>query len=422
MPYEYTDIAVETRPIWRRFRPGLLRHILLGVLVLLSASCQSEDASSDLPHESAAENPQPASGPSENDPAGESVEDEPAQETHFPIRIRLTAELPTEGTDTPGRSVRINSLLQFSSENLSVLDDPGRTRDWISGGVNPDPGGTGTPAKEFQALVQADDDVSGIRLCTLLNALAEHKLITRLTLVEDRDEETVRSGRDFEITFLKDPEKSDELRLPDIRVILKSSVREADPSVFLGRRNLGRGDTGFNRLNIEILKLIGRPDDPITGDMRVVVFTDDDVTYRHVRQTIRAVSGRDDRNGRRVTYIRNVALDGVGASQVTVDFNLTDEVQLRSTPDAVKPGTNGGLEGYGTHVPRIASELLTLARASQRSAPGGTLAVWVVDESVASRAERTHVVNSLEFLSSHKPRALHGGGAGIAETCARHSQ
>ena len=82
--------AGETRPAWRRFRPGLFPHILLGVLALLSAGCQSDDAGSDLPQETAAENPQPASSSSEQNAAGESVEDQPSKETHFPIRIRLS--------------------------------------------------------------------------------------------------------------------------------------------------------------------------------------------------------------------------------------------------------------------------------------------------------------------------------------------
>jgi len=310
----------------------LFPHILLGVLALLSAGCQSDDAGSDLPQETAAENPQPASSSSEQNAAGESVEDQPSKETHFPIRIRLTAELPTEGADAPKRSVSINSLLEFSSENLSVLDDSVRTREWISGGVNPDPGGSGTPAKNFHAYVEADDDVSGNRLCTLLDTLAQHELITRLTLVEDRDEETVRPGRDFEITFLKEPVNREEIVLPPIRVGLKSADGEADPNVFLGSRNLGNGDAAFSNLNREILKLIGSPHNALLDDMQVDVSANYDVRYGHMRQAIRAVSGRKTKDGRWVTYIRNVALDGVGASRVTFNFGLINEAK----PDPVK--------------------------------------------------------------------------------------
>jgi hypothetical protein len=334
MPDEHEINTVDTQPTWRLLERCSLSHVLMGVLVLLSAGCQSDDASSDLPQESAAENPQPASSSSEQNAAGERVEDQPSNETHFPIRIRLTAELPTEGTDASRRSVRINSLLEFSSENLSVLDDPIRTSEWISGAVNPDPGGSGTPAQDFHAYVEADDDVSSGRMRTLLNALAEHELFTRLTLVEDRDEETMRPGRDFELTLSKKVPAPD-MMLPDILVTLKSVAGEVAADVILGSRNVGRGDTGFRRLNQEILKLIGRAGNPLTRYMQVIVSADDDVRYAHMRQAIRAVNGRDERSGGWVPYVRNIAWSGVGIPRVALNVGTVKQAPPRSDPDAV---------------------------------------------------------------------------------------
>lgn len=218
-----------------------------------------------------------------------------------------------------------DKFLRLSDQTVDLLDDPEQTREWLNKSVRSD-----NPENELEADVRAEDTISSGRMKTLLHAIAQHEQITRLTLVEDFDyESNPRRDFDFDIVIRKVPRKPDAMVFPDLRVHLETAGAEGETatSVILATRNLGNGDEAFDHLNIEILKVIGRPGDPITDDMQVRISADNQVPYGRLRQAVQAVSGGSLRGGRPITYIRNVALAGVGATDSPHEFLVPAESQ-----------------------------------------------------------------------------------------------
>ena len=101
------------------------------------------------------------------------------------------------------------------------------------------------------------------------------------------------------------------MTLPNIRVRLAATDEGAVAGVFLGMRNLGEAPEGYERLNREILKIIGRPGDPITRDLVVELDADDEVPWREVRAVLLACVGRQDKYGKWVRYIEHLTIAGV---------------------------------------------------------------------------------------------------------------
>ncbi|NQV27896.1 MAG: biopolymer transporter ExbD [Rhodopirellula sp.] len=94
---------------------------------------------------------------------------------------------------------------------------------------------------------------------------------------------------------------------PDIKVKLKANPDGTLAGLFFGQRNLGIGPGAFEQLNIEILKVIGRPGDPITKDMAVEIDADYQLHFSNVINAVGACSGRiDKRSGNVVKYIEKI--------------------------------------------------------------------------------------------------------------------
>ena len=103
------------------------------------------------------------------------------------------------------------------------------------------------------------------------------------------------------------PTSSDEIPLPDIKVKLRANPDGTLAGLFFGSRNLGVGPGAFEQLNTEILKLIGRPGDPITKDMAVEIDADYDLHFSNVINAVGACTGRvDKRSGNIVKYIEKI--------------------------------------------------------------------------------------------------------------------
>lgn len=103
------------------------------------------------------------------------------------------------------------------------------------------------------------------------------------------------------------PTSSDEIPLPDIKVKLRANPDGSLAGLFFGSRNLGVGPGAFEQLNTEILKLIGRPGDPITKDMAVEIDADYDLHFSNVINAVGACTGRvDKRSGNIVKYIEKI--------------------------------------------------------------------------------------------------------------------
>lgn len=101
--------------------------------------------------------------------------------------------------------------------------------------------------------------------------------------------------------------QSDEINLPDIKVRLIGAEDGSLASLQLGQRNLGSGAAAFERLNGEILKIIGRPGNPLTEDIEVEIDADYNLDYRFTLQAVSACTGRlDPETGQIIRYVEKI--------------------------------------------------------------------------------------------------------------------
>lgn len=101
--------------------------------------------------------------------------------------------------------------------------------------------------------------------------------------------------------------KTDEPLLPDIKIRLVAAPSGELASLRLNSRDLGNGDEAFERLNGEILRILGNPADPANKDMEVEIDADYNLNYRYTVQAIASARGRIDRKtGTMVSYIEKI--------------------------------------------------------------------------------------------------------------------
>jgi biopolymer transport protein ExbD len=98
---------------------------------------------------------------------------------------------------------------------------------------------------------------------------------------------------------------SNDLQIPDIKVRLIATPEGGLGSLKLGQRSLGNDARAFAQLNSEILKIIGRPGNPLTKDVEVEIDADYNLNYSYVIQAISACTG-SMRNGRLVRYVEKI--------------------------------------------------------------------------------------------------------------------
>ena len=99
----------------------------------------------------------------------------------------------------------------------------------------------------------------------------------------------------------------DEPLLPDIKVRLTAAGNGELTQLQLNNRDLGTGDEAFQRLNAEILHILGNPADPANEDIEVEIDADYNVNYRYTIKAIAAVRGRTDPvSGELVSYVKNI--------------------------------------------------------------------------------------------------------------------
>jgi len=95
-----------------------------------------------------------------------------------------------------------------------------------------------------------------------------------------------------------------DINLPDIKVGLHSDKDGTLARLMLGGNNLGNDDDAFERLNEEILQIIGRPGNPLVKDLAVEIDADFECQYKYVAKAIVSCSGRfHPQTGRTVRYI-----------------------------------------------------------------------------------------------------------------------
>lgn len=98
-----------------------------------------------------------------------------------------------------------------------------------------------------------------------------------------------------------------EVNLPDIKVGLRSDRDGNLVQLTLGGNNLGNDNAAFDRLNAEVLKIIGRPGNPLTKDIEVELDADFECQYKYVVKAISRCTGRFDQKTQTVTrYIEKI--------------------------------------------------------------------------------------------------------------------
>lgn len=96
--------------------------------------------------------------------------------------------------------------------------------------------------------------------------------------------------------------------LPDLKVRMTADENGRLASLQLNRRNLGNDARAFERLNNEILKVIGgRPGNPLFEHIEVEIDADYNLNYGYVIQAVAAVRGRyDPKTDQIVSYVEKI--------------------------------------------------------------------------------------------------------------------
>ena len=100
---------------------------------------------------------------------------------------------------------------------------------------------------------------------------------------------------------------TDGLSVAQIKVGLQSDREGNLVQLTLGSKNLGNDDAAFERLNREILQIIGRPGNPLTKEVEVELDADFETQYRHVVKAISKCTGRMDPHTKQIArYVERI--------------------------------------------------------------------------------------------------------------------
>jgi hypothetical protein len=95
--------------------------------------------------------------------------------------------------------------------------------------------------------------------------------------------------------------------VPEIKVRLVANADGTLGQVRLGQQNLGSDERAFQALNSQILKIIGRPGNPLTKEMEVELNADYGLNWNYTMRAISACTGRlDPKSKRIVRYIEKI--------------------------------------------------------------------------------------------------------------------
>lgn len=98
-----------------------------------------------------------------------------------------------------------------------------------------------------------------------------------------------------------------EMNLPDIKVGLHSDRQGNLTDVTFGAKSLGTGDAAFERLNQEILAIVGRPGNPLTKEIQVEIDADYETQYKYVVRAISKCTGRYDPSTKQIArYVEKI--------------------------------------------------------------------------------------------------------------------
>jgi len=102
-------------------------------------------------------------------------------------------------------------------------------------------------------------------------------------------------------------EQQTDNQFPDIKVHLVANETGGLESVMLGRRDLGNDHQAFDRLNSQILQILGgRPGSPLAKDIEVEIKADYGLHYEYTIQAVGACTGRLGPDGQVIRYIEKI--------------------------------------------------------------------------------------------------------------------
>ena len=93
--------------------------------------------------------------------------------------------------------------------------------------------------------------------------------------------------------------------LPDLKVRLQAGPSGKMTALLFNNRNLGSDEQAFQRLNSEVLRILGNPYDPINKDMEVELDADYNLDYLYTIKAMAACRGRMTNEGM-VSYIEKI--------------------------------------------------------------------------------------------------------------------
>ncbi|MBS0205238.1 MAG: biopolymer transporter ExbD [Planctomycetes bacterium] len=112
---------------------------------------------------------------------------------------------------------------------------------------------------------------------------------------------------DFSIHLPQGEAKGENLADVAIKVGLRSDADGNLTQLTIGNRNLGNDEAAFERLNREIQQIVGRPGNPVVGDIEVELDADFETHHRHVVKAISSCTGhRDPQTGAVTRYVERI--------------------------------------------------------------------------------------------------------------------
>ena len=103
------------------------------------------------------------------------------------------------------------------------------------------------------------------------------------------------------------PQQEPEVQVHSIRVSLRSDREGNLTQLSIGQKDLGNDDVAFDRLSQEILKIVGRPGNPLTSDIEVELDADFECQYQYTVKAISHCTGQMDSQTRQTArYIDKI--------------------------------------------------------------------------------------------------------------------
>lgn len=86
----------------------------------------------------------------------------------------------------------------------------------------------------------------------------------------------------------------------DLKINLLSDREGNLTDIKLGSKSLGNDEAAFERLNKEILRLVGRPGNPLTSEIQVEIDADYETQYQYIAKAVSKCTGGYDPSSKQI--------------------------------------------------------------------------------------------------------------------------